>query len=105
MNATGFQFDAEGPWIVKDPDAVLNYAVDWGVPLSNWLNGASIASVAWTVPAGLALAGQSETATVATVVLSGGTAGEVYTVTCRITTNGTPALTDDRSFRVVVRER
>lgn len=67
---------------IKDPQAALDYAVDWVA----WLAGDTIASVAWTVPPGLTLDAQSHTATVATVWLSGGTDGQVYAVTCGVTT-------------------
>ena len=103
MTARGFQYDAAGPWIEKDPNAVLDYAADWDVPFDSWLNGQTIASVAWTVPAGLTKGAESNTTTVAQVRLSGGTVGVTYTVTCRITTN--TGQIEDRSFRVVVRER
>lgn len=103
MTATGFQSDAEGPWIAKDPNAVLDYGVDWGVAFNSWLAGETIASVAWTVPAGLTLTSQSNSDTVAKVRLSGGTVGVTYAITCRITTN--TGQIEDRSFRIIVRER
>lgn len=103
MTARGFQKDAAGDWIEKDPNAVLDYAVDWGAPLNSWLAGETIASVAWTVPAGLTQGAASNTNTVAQVRLSGGTVGQTYTVTCRITTS--TGQIEDRSFRVVIRER
>lgn len=103
MTATGFQYDAEGPWIAKDPNAVLDYSLDWGVPLNSWLAGETIASVAWTATAGLTVGAASNTTTVAKVRLSGGTVGQVYTVSCRVTTS--TGQIEDRSFRVRVQER
>ncbi len=83
----------------KDPDAVLPYKIDW----SAWLAGATISTSSWIVPSGLAKDSDSFTSTIATVVLSGGTAGETYRVTNRITTND--GRTDDRSISLRVVER
>ena len=84
---------------VKDPNAVLDYYVDW----TRWLNGDTIATSVWTVAAGLAVANDTHTTTAATVWLSGGTVGETYKVTNRITTTG--GRTEDRSFDVKIAER
>jgi hypothetical protein len=84
---------------VKDPNAVLDYAVDW----SRWLAGDEIATSDWTVPSGLTKLSHSKTTTKATVWLSGGTAGQSYTVTNRITTTG--GRTEERSFTIRVEER
>jgi hypothetical protein len=83
----------------KDPNAVLDYMIDW----ARWLAGDEIASSDWTVPAGVTKVAATHTATNATVWLSGGTAGQAYTVTNRITTTG--GRTEDRSFIVKVEER
>jgi hypothetical protein len=83
----------------KDPHAVLDYTIDW----TRWLAGDQIATSAWLVPAGLTKVGDSKSASSATVWLSGGTAGEAYIVTSRITTAG--GRTEDRSFTVRVEER
>jgi hypothetical protein len=84
---------------VKDPNAVLDYYVDW----TRWLNGDTIATSVWTVTAGLTVANDTHTTTAATVWLSGGTVGETYKVTNRITTTG--GRTEDRSFDVKIAER
>lgn len=52
----------------KDPQAVLDYNVDW----STWLGTDTIASSVWTVEAGLTKDSDSKTTTIATVMLSGG---------------------------------
>ena len=83
----------------KDPNAVLDYSVDW----SRWLDGDTIATSVWTVPAGLTKVSDTNTTTKTTVWLSGGTADQSYTVTNRITTTG--GRTEDRSFIVKVEER
>lgn len=98
-----FRHDAAGPWIAKDPDSVLDYGVDWGVPFNSWLGDDVIDAVAWAVPTGLTKGAESNSDTVAKVRLSGGTVGVIYTVTCRITTDR--GQTDDRSFRIVAQER
>ena len=100
---TGFEFDATGPWIKKDPQAVLDFDVDWSVAFDSWLNGDTIASVVWTVAAGLTLNSQANTTTVAKVWLSGGAAGTTYSVACKITTAA--VRTDERTFRVIVEQR
>lgn len=83
----------------KDPSAVLDYMIDW----LRWLKGDTIQTSQWTVPAGLALVSQSNTTTTTTVWLSGGTAGQTYTVTNRITTAA--GRTDERSLLIRVEER
>lgn len=93
---TGFRRDAAGYYIQKDPDSVLDYAVDW----SDWLAGDTITTADFTVPAGLTRQSQNASATVATVWLAGGTAGATYSVNCRIVTAA--GRTADRSFRVVM---
>lgn len=87
------------PFYQKDPDAVLDYTIDW----STWLGDDTIATSGWTVPTGLTEDSDSNTTTTATVWLSGGTVGTVYTVTNEITTAG--GRTDDRSIQIFVTER
>ncbi|MBI2817967.1 MAG: hypothetical protein HYX72_13620 [Acidobacteria bacterium] len=83
----------------KDPDATLDYSIEW----SKWLAGDTIQTSQWTVPNGLTQASSSNTTTKATVWLSGGTPGQLYTVTNRITTVG--GRTDERSITIRVEER
>lgn len=92
------------PGFLKDPDAVLDYAFDW----SAWLaaENDTIATVEWEVPAGITQEtdpAPSNTDTTATVWLSGGTDGQNYLVTCRITTAA--GRVDDRTMRISVRSR
>ncbi len=85
---------------IKDPDAVLDYSIEW----SKWLAGDQIASSAWSVSdSALDASDDSNTPTRATVWLSGGVAGQSYTVTNRITTSG--GRTDERSFTIQVQDR
>jgi hypothetical protein len=88
----------------KDPDAELDYAVDW----SAWLGTDTIASAVWEVrPAGLTIGTGAKAPTtvagVATVWLSGGTSGTVYLVSCRVTT--ATGRVDDRSHRIICTPR
>lgn len=87
---------------VKDPQAVLDYACDW----SAWLaaEGDTATAIDWTVPDGLTQArAASRDGGKGTVWLSGGTVGEEYLLTCRITTAA--GRIDDRTIRIVIRER
>lgn len=86
---------------LKDPNAVLDYGFDWGT--DGWLGADTIATSTWTVPAGLTSEATTNTATTATVWLSGGTAGQVYEVTNRIVTAA--GRTDERSFTIRVENR
>ena len=88
----------------KDPDAELDYGLDW----SPWLvEGATIATSEWIVPAGLTEGtgdkASSFTDTTTTVWLSGGEDGQDYKVVNRIT--DTDGRTDDRRITIKVRQR
>ena len=83
----------------KDPNAILDYSVDW----AKWLAGDEIVTSDWTVPAGLTKVSDTKTTTKTTAWLSGGAAAQSYTVTNRITTTG--GRTEDRSFTLKVEER
>lgn len=82
----------------KDPNAVLDYQIDW----SAWLGVDTILTSTWIVPDGITKDDASVTTTTATIWLSGGTAGESYRVTNRIVTVG--ERTNDRSIAIVVRQ-
>lgn len=83
-----------------DPDANLDYTVNW----EDWLaESETIATSAWVVPTGIDQADPSNTSTAATIWISGGTAGTEYQLTNRITTS--LGRTDDRSIFLRVTER
>lgn len=85
---------------IKDPNASLQYGVSW----ASWLAaGEQITTSTWIVPAGITGGTQSNTTTAATIRLSGGTAGQSYAITNRISTN--QGNTDDRTITIVVRDR
>ena len=85
----------------KDPDGVLDYAVDW----TAWLAGDEISTSIWLLEEGALIeqVADSKTATKATVWLRGGQAGTTYLVTNRIVTVG--GRTDDRTISVKVEDR
>ena len=101
---TTFEYDDAGPWIIKDPDATLDYTLDWDVSGDSWLSGDVIAAApVWTVTPGLTIVSQANTTTTATVWLAGGTAGQTYTASCKITTGA--GRVDERSFRLKIENR
>ena len=83
----------------KDPNAVLDYVVDW----EEWLEGDTLATSEWTVPSGITKNSDTTTTTATTIWLAGGTAGTTYTLTNRITTAGGRA--DDRTIAIQVQEK
>lgn len=86
----------------KDPNAVLDYQIDW----TDWLtSGESIRSVEWVI-VGATLVASVKTATTAIVWLSGGTVGVTISATCRITTDSEPvSRVDDRTLLITVAEQ
>jgi hypothetical protein len=85
----------------KDPRATLDYSVDW----TEWLAGDTITSSQWSVSGGpeLSITNTSNTASIATVWLTGGTAGKSYRVSNIITTAA--GRIDARSLIINVEER
>lgn len=107
ITRSGFEQDAQGIYISKDPQAQLVYSFDW----TEWLpTGDSISSVSYTLqvrandPAPLVNeSAGTQGGTITYVELSGGQVGKVYTVTAAITT--ADGLEDRRNFRVKVENR
>lgn len=101
--------------ILKDPDAVLPYSINWASEDgtndgsssdTGWLQGDTIATSTWSITgpdSSLTVDSESETTKVATAVLSGGTANSNYTLTNHITTAA--GYEDDRSITIQVVER
>ena len=85
----------------KDPDAVLDYSVDWFL----WLAGDQISSSEWILEEGATIEKITDTFTTSRTVvwLSGGDKGVTYLVTNRIVTVG--GRTDDRTISVKVEDR
>jgi hypothetical protein len=85
---------------LKDPDSVLDYAFDW----SDWLEtNETISDYTITVESGIAKDSDSESGSIVTVWLTGGTAGDKYTVACEIITS--LGRTDERSMVIHVKNR
>lgn len=84
----------------KDPDAYLDYTLDW----SEWLGTDTLSTAVWSVsPSDMTAPHTTTTTTLAAVWLSGGAHGSDYDVRCRVTT--TAGRIDDRTIRVQVRQR
>jgi hypothetical protein len=66
----------------QDKDEAVSHTVNW----TRDLNGGTIDSVTWST-GGLTNESSTNTTTTASIRLSGGTPGQVYTVTCAITTS------------------
>jgi len=83
---------------IKDPDAVLDYSVDW----TAWLDTDTISSSGWSSPEGLTVVDTTFVATSATVWLSGGTVGHRYRITNHIVTAA--GRENDRTISIRVQE-
>lgn len=90
--------------LLKDPDAVLDYAVDWG---AEYLGGDLLAASDWTVipdePGGVTIAGNDFDATTTTVKAAGGSPGKLYRLVNRVTLES--GRIDDRSIVLRVENR
>jgi hypothetical protein len=86
---------------VKDPQAQLDYLIDWAA----WLGADTIATSTWVSsdPTVLVVEIETNTPTTATVWLSGGVDRERYTVTNTITTVG--GRTDERTISVRIKQK
>jgi hypothetical protein len=88
----------------KDPDARLDYSIDW----ETWLDGDTIVSSSsgsdWELPSGISASSSpahSKTTTTTTAWITGGTAGEEYVLTNTIHTDA--GRINDASLRIIVR--
>lgn len=88
---------------IKDPEAILDYSVDW----SEWLpEGDTLSDSDWEADDGITIEASPAPTNVdgvTTVWLSGGTVGQSYGVTNHIVTSA--GREDDRSITIRVRER
>jgi hypothetical protein len=91
-------------FLLKDPEAVLDYAVDWG---AEYLSGDALLTSSWSVspdePGGAAIAGSQFDLLIATVQVGGGLAGKIYRVTNHVTT--VSGREDSRSIILRVEKR
>jgi hypothetical protein len=84
----------------KDPDAVLDYTLNW----TDWLvSGDTITAATSTPDSGITVDSTSFTTTATTTWLSGGTAGTTYSVVVHVTTDD--GREDDRTITIAVQDR
>jgi hypothetical protein len=90
--------------LLKDPDAVLDYAIDWG---AEYLGGDLIADSQWSVapdePDGVSVAGSAFDATTSTVKAAGGLPGRIYKLINHVTLSS--GRIDNRSIVLRVEQR
>ena len=91
--------------LLKDPAAVLDYAIDWGTEYLG--EGDLLAQSDWSVEpveaGGVSVAGSSFSDRLSTVQAGGGIAGRIYRVTNRVVTQS--GRTDERSIVLRVEKR
>lgn len=85
----------------KDPDAVLDYVIDW----SDWLGVAEVIALStWVLTGDAQITHSTYTGTTATVWISGGTT--TFRVTNEITTNSSPIpRKDNRTLVIKVKDK
>ena len=90
--------------LLKDPDAVLDYSIDWG---AEYLGDDLLAESEWTAspdePGGVAVVGGQFDATTSSVKVGGGVPGRVYRLANQVVTAS--GRTDARSIVVRVEKR
>ena len=90
--------------LLKDPEAVLDYSIDWG---AEYLDGDLLAGSAWTVTPddsdGVAVVGDDFSATIASVKAAGGKAGKLYRLVNQVTLGS--GRIDSRSIILRVEKR
>lgn len=84
----------------KDPDALLDYKIDW----QTWLGTDTIVSAAVSAQSGIIVASHSVSGNVSHVIwVSAGTVSEEYTITSRIWTSA--GRRNDQSFIIQIEEK
>jgi hypothetical protein len=90
--------------LLKDPDAELDYAVDWG---AEYLGSDALATSEWLVEpdevGGVTVLGSNFDLLVATVKAGGGIPGRLYRLTNRVVMAS--GLVDNRSITLRVEQR
>ena len=90
--------------LLKDPAAVLDYAVDWG---AEYLGGDLLAESEWSVvpdePGGVSIVGNNFDAKIATVKAAGGQPGKIYKLVNHVVLDS--GRSDDRSIVLRVEKR
>ena len=86
---------------IQDPDARLDYTINW----ATWLDADTIAISTWILDnANVTIHDEEADATNAVVWLKDGVNGTSCLVTNRITTASTPARINDQSFIMRIRD-
>lgn len=90
--------------LLKDPDAVLDYSIDWG---TEYLGGDLLADSEWTIspdePGGVTVVGGQFDAATSSVKVGGGVPGRVYRLANQVVT--VSGRTDARSIVLRVEKR
>ena len=86
----------------KDPDAILDYRINWSLWLAN-SGGDTIVSAVSLPDPGITVVSTTRTTTSGTMRVSGGTDGTDYLITMRVTFAS--GQQDDRSLLFAVRSR
>ncbi len=98
---TSFIVNADGwPVIDKDPDAVLDYTIDWTAWFADVSDSISDKTVTGN---GVTVDTSSNTSNTVTAWVSGGVVGQMPSVTVQIVTSG--GRTDDRTIYFNIRQR
>lgn len=91
--------------LLKDPEAVLDYAIDWGAQYLD--EGDLLADSNWSVdpdePDGVAIAGTLFNDRISTVQAAGGLPGRLYRLVNRVVTQS--GRIDERSIMLRVEKR
>jgi len=92
-------------FVLKDPEAVLDYLFDWGADYLG--DGDLLAASEWSVdpggPDGVAVTGSDFGTSTSTVKVGGGIAGRIYRIVNRVTTAS--GRVDERSIVIRVEKR
>ena len=99
-----------GDLILKDPSSDEPLGFDWTPWLAELGAGVTIATSTWTITGpDSALTKHNESKVggdlKTQLYVAAGTIGATYTITNRVVTTSSPAVTDERSFRVCVTNR
>lgn len=87
-------------WPPKDPDEIIDYALDWRPRL---VNGDTIQSASWILPDGITVTDPSYDADHHFLWLAGGTLGQTYSFVSRVVT--AEGRTMDQTVKITVRTK
>lgn len=99
-----------GDLVVKDPSSDEPQGFDWTAWLAELGAGVTIATSTWIITGPDAMLTKHDESIVGgglktQAYFAAGTVGSQYTVTNHVITNSSPAVTDERSFGVLVSNR